>query len=231
MNELVHAPMAGLLKGQDNAIFNQVDDVIQRALTTGDPLIALEYAQRLQREGLLKGLGIAKLMYKLKQNWALFEVAGIGDSFESMVETQNGYAPATLEKYIRMWESIFENPELPEDIKNQLSGRPIGDLLLLTAASREGSLSERDWKEVTIAPDTNKVKEIIRRARGDVTSSKSALTIMIQMRPDGVLPRGTITVSSNGERSVIGALHLDLDEESAQKAIARIIQRTGLLEI
>jgi hypothetical protein len=231
MNDLVHAPMAGLLKGQDNAIFNQVDDVIQRALTTGDPLIALEFASKLQRDGLLKGLGIAKLMFKLKQNWQLFEVAGIGDSFESMVESQNGYAPATVEKYIRMWESIFENPELPDDIKNQLSGRPIGDLLLLTAASREGSLSSRDWDEVTVASDTSKVKEIIRRARGEVTSSKSALTIMIQMRPDGIQPRGTITVSSNGERCVLGALLLDLPEDSAQKAIARIIQRANIMEI
>lgn len=231
MNDLVHAPMAGLLKGQDNAIFNQVDDVIQRALTTGDPLIALEFASKLQRDGLLKGLGIAKLMFKLKQNWQLFEVAGIGDSFESMVESQNGYAPATVEKYIRMWESIFENPEMPDDIKNQLSGRPIGDLLLLTAASREGSLSSRDWDEVTVASDTSKVKEIIRRARGEVTSSKSALTIMIQMRPDGIQPRGTITVSSDGERCVLGALLLDLPEDSAQKAIARIIQRSNIMEI
>jgi hypothetical protein len=231
MNELVEVPMAGLLKGQDNAIFNEVDDIIQRSLTVGDPLIALEYVRRLQRDGLLKGLGIAKLMYKLKGSWQLFEVAGVGDTFDNMVETQNGYAPATVEKYIRMWESIFENPHLTDDIKNQLSGRPIGDLLLLTAASREGSLSPRDWEEVTVAGDTNKVKEIIKRARGDMTSSKSAITVRMIIRQDSTHPIGTLIVSSNGESEVIGSLNIALTSELGRKGINRIVTRAGVMEV
>lgn len=231
MNDmLVEAPMAGFLSSSDTTLFNKVDEVLERSITVGDPLIAFEFAQSLQRDGLLKGLAIAKLMYKVKQSWALFEVAGVGDTFENLVQSMNGYSPATVDKYIRMWESIFENPDLPEDIKNSLSGRPIRDLMLLTAASREGSLTDEDWGKVSVAGDTSEVRDIVRKARGEVTSSKNAVTIILQIRDNGTYPRGALTASKDGLRIMIGTLDVDNEDEIAKKAITRLVNAARILE-
>jgi len=225
----MYAPVAGLLSGANVDIFNEVDTILERSLAVGDPLIALEYAHGLQKESLVKGLAISKLMYKLKQNWSFFEVAGVGDTFENIVEA-NGYKPSTLEKYIRMWESIFENPVLSEDLKNKLSGRPIRDLLLLTAAAREGSLSDADWEHVTVAGDGYKVREIVRKARGQVTSSASALIPKVQWRNEGALPVGALYFYSKDELKVFGKLELNSEDEDVKKMVERTINRLGIKE-
>jgi hypothetical protein len=229
-DEIVEAPLGGLFTPENSGIFDEVDSIIERSLAVGDPLIALEYAQNLQKGNLVRGLAIAKLMYKMKQNWNLFEVAGVGDTFENLVQSMNGYAPATVEKYVRMWESIFANDSLSDELKNQLSGRPIRDLLLLTAAAREGSLSDEDWDKVKIAGDTSRVREIIRGARGEQTSSKNSLTLLVQVR-EGVVPRGTVSVSLNGNRRTVCSLDLDSTDEVIRNANARIIQRSGMIEV
>ena len=226
---MLEVPMAGLLKSADGQVFSEVDDIIARSLSIGDPMIALEYTRRLQREGLLKGLAVAKMMYKLQQHWALFEKAGVGDTFDNMVETYNGYAPATVAKYIRMWESIFENPHLDEELKNKLSGRPIKDLLLLSAAAQEGSLSGEDWDRVTIAPNTQGVREVVRRARGEVTSSGNAISFSVSSRQDGRYPPGTIVAYRNGESCVLASFVED-DSQLYKEAKAKLINRAGMME-
>jgi len=230
VNELTMAPLGGLLNDENSSIFRDVDDVFARSLAIGDPLIALDYIRDLQKSSLLKGLAIAKLLYRIKQSWNLYEVAGVGDSFENLVAANNGYAPATQEKYIRMWESIFENGGVDEDTKNKLSGRPIGDLLLMTAAIREGSLSDDDLERLTVAEDTNKVRDIIRKARGDVTSSRSALLPNLMIRPDGVLPVGTLYFYSDGELKTFGSLDVGSDDEDVNKMIARLVNRLSVRE-
>lgn len=230
-NDLMTAPLAGFLKDSDKGLFQEVDLIIGRSLATGDPLIAFEFARSMQRDGLLRGLAIAKLLYKMKQNWNLFEIAGVGDTFESIVQTQNGYAPETAEKYIRMWESVFENDDISDDLKHQLSGRPIGDLLLLTAAAREGSLSASEWDKVAIAPDSHTVRDIVRKARGGVTSSNTAVIPHIQMRVEGTFPKGTLFVYENGVPILFGSLDVDTTSEFAKKAIARILNSAHVKEI
>lgn len=229
MSDLMTMPVAGILRGSSQ-MFEDVDTVLGRAIAAGDPLIALEHITTLQKEGMMRGLAIAKMFYRIRQNWSLFERAGVGDSFESLVEAQNGYAPATVEKYVRMWEKIFENSDLSEDLKDKLSGRPIGDLLLLTAAASEGSLGEEEWKEIVIAPDTNRVREVVRNARGDVTSSKNAIFLSVIRRTDSSFPPGTLVAYCNGESEVIGQLKVGNLSELGARAQASIINRARIEE-
>lgn len=225
---MIDYPLA--LHMQDTQDFDLVDEVVTRSFAVGDPLIALEYARTLQRDSLLKGLAIAKLMYKIKQGWALFERAGIGDTFENVVDSMNGYKSSTIDKYIRMWESIFENDTISPDIKEKIAGRPVKDLLLLTAAAREGSFSQDQWERVATAADTNEVKEVIRAARGEQTSAKTAISIILTTKEDSSSPVGTLSAFSNGQREVIGVLHVNNSSELAQKAIARIINAARVIE-
>jgi hypothetical protein len=230
-NELMEAPIAGLLTELDIQLFEEVDTVLQRSLAIGDPLIALEYASGLQKESLLRGLAIAKMMYKLKESWELFTVAGVEDTFENVIEAHSPYKASTLDKYIRMWKNIFESRSLSAELKNQLSGRPIGDLLLLSAAARDGSLTEDDWMKVTIAEDTNKVREIVRKARGEVTSSSSALIPKLQVR-EGAVVRGTMYFyNRDGIRKDFGTLMIDDPDPDVQQMIARVINRLNVGEV
>lgn len=212
-------------------IFNTADDVLSRAFTIGDPLIALEYVAGLQKEELAKGLAIAKIMYKLKEGWDIFKTAGIDDSFEALTQSRNGYKPSTIDKYTRMWESIFENEFIDPEIKEKLAGRPIKDLLLLTAAAREMQLSKEDWRDVVVAEDTAKVRSIIHKVRGDQTSSKNAITFQLYRNDTTQYPRDTLIMSKGDKRMVVGKLYLSLNDEDAQKAIARIINAVNILEI
>jgi hypothetical protein len=222
---MMESPMVRIER-EDLSLFSTVDDIISRSITAGDPMIALEYIQKLQRDGLIRGLAIAKLMFRLKQSWDLFRVAGVGDEFENVIETTLGYKPATATKYVRMWESVFENPDLSEDLKKELAGRPIQDLLLLTAAAREGSLDTEDWER--IAKSSDSVRDIVREKRGDVTSSKSAVKGVIVMRT-GSMARGTIYIPGD-ERKVAGYLNLDTGDPDIDKLNERIINAAHLFE-
>lgn len=228
--DMTVAPMAGILEDKDSEVFDYIDTLIERSIAVGDPLIALEYVQRLQKETLVKGLAIAKVMFKMRQNWSFFEVAGVGDTFENLVEATNGYAPATVEKYVRMWESIFENDKLSPEIKNRLSGRPIRDLLLLTAAAREGSLSDADWDKVLVAGDSHDVRNIVRKARGEVTSSKNAVLPILQIHDNGAAPIGTVYGYDNGVKKEAGNLNVGSADLFVQKIIARLVNGAHMKE-
>ena len=224
--DLVEAPITGALKLAGNELFDKVDAVLARSISVGDPLIALEYGRELQSQGILRGLAVAKLIYKVNQNWQLYRSAGTDDDFENVVYSVNGYSPATIKKYLNVWESIFETDALSQELKDKLAGRPIGQLLLLSAAASEGSLTEDDWDKVTIASNKHEVRDIVRKARGEKTSSSSAISIRI-MSNDGKYPKGTLIAYQNGKSAVIGILSGD-GTELANQAMSRIINAVGI---
>lgn len=215
----------------DVTYFNTVDDIVGRSVAAGDPMIAFEYIQGLQREWFVKGLAVAKLLYRMKQSWALFRSAGIDDEFESVVETTIGYSPATVNKYINMWDSIFENPDLSEDLKRDLAGKPIEALLLLTAAAREGSLNDEDWNYVAQTTDIKDIRSIVRERRGDQTSSKNAKLPSLFRREQGGLAQGTLTITVNGERKVVGTLLVDSPDDDVVQYINKMINALHIFEV
>lgn len=229
MNDIVIAK----LSQEERQAFDDVDSIISRAVTIGDPLLAFEYGTKLRRRQEVEGLALAKLLYRLRESWNLFEVAGISDDLLTMAEMEMGVRPATTKKYIDMWESIFENAGVPDDVKAILAGRPIGDLLLLTAAVGEGTLVGDDLKSAALAGDKSELREFVTKARGLRTSAKSAIRIFLNRVDRSGMKAGTLFAKQGDTREVLDFRAYVNGEASdlAEKAINRIINAAGIQEL
>ena len=51
----------------------EVDNVLQRAIVSGDPLIITQHANQLRRKAIIKGVALAKLLYGLRDVTAAVE--------------------------------------------------------------------------------------------------------------------------------------------------------------
>jgi len=212
------------------AQLNEVDTIIARSVASGDPTIASEYGMQLKRSVAVKGLALAKLLHGLESNWELFQSAGLDDDFENFAEAHMGVTAQTAKKYSAMWKAIFASDFVPEEIKAQLQTKPIKELLLLTAAVEEGSLTNEELETVVVA-DESRIREMVQTARGKQTSSKTAIYISIIKRNTSKYARGTIVATQDGVQDIIGSLDLDKEEKSfGAKAVARILNSTHMLE-
>jgi hypothetical protein len=213
------------LKDEDRKVFDDVDNVIGRSITAGDPVIALEYGRDLLTRSQVQGLALAKMLYKLRESWALFEASGTGDTLEAMAVVHMGRSAQTVTKYIRLWENVFANETIPDNIRQQLMGRPIKDLLLITAMAREGA-DEDTLKRIVAAPDHNSVRDIVRGERGPRSSSEMAVVVNLEMRRNAANPIGTLTIG----REEFGHLDVENPHPRVKAAIARLVQSAGIRE-
>jgi hypothetical protein len=127
-----------------------------------------------------------------------------------------------------MWRNIFASDYVPDEIKAKLHSKPIKELLLITSAVEEGSLTHDELETVVVA-DESKIREMVKTARGNQTSSKTAVVLSLQVR-DGRFPRGTILASQNGRTESIGFLRLDTDIDFVNKGIERIRNSAHFME-
>lgn len=208
---------------------DEVDDVMHRAVVSGDPFIAANYGLELWQSVKLKGLALAKLLYLMNKNWELFQAAGIEEEFEDFVDANIGLTLQTVRKYTRMWGAIFENEYVSEDTKKLLYLNPIKKLLLLSTAVEEGSLAGEELKAVALMDDYD-ARKAVKEVRGDQTSSKSAIHILLQVLDGRRYPAGTLIAEQDSEHEVIGSLVLKPETPFGQKAIARIRNSNGLVE-
>lgn len=212
------------------AIFNTVDDIVNKAVTAGDPIPALNFGGELVRSGQVRGLALAKLLYEMKSKWELFQSAGFDDNFEDVAFAHVGRSPETVTKYVRMWESIFMNEGISPEIKRKLMNRDVGDLLLLTAISREGVTDEK-MEELATAPDRQELRNRIKGERGERTSSVNAIRIQLQRTEGRTYPVGALLARQGRDTVIIGTLNLDDEDELAEKAVARIVNAAKIEEI
>lgn len=217
------------LTDNELAIFRTVDNVVEQAVIAGDPTPAFEFANDLLRQGQVRGLALAKFLYLMKTKWNMFQAAGTEDNFEDVVFASTGRSPETATKYINMWYSIFENKDLSKEIKIQLMGRPIGDLLLMTATVREG-VDDRTLQELVAAPDKIAIQDIVKRERGERTSSKTAVRIFLQRRAGSQIPEGSLYLRRGADTHIFGGLDITDEDADVQKAIARIINSSNISE-
>jgi hypothetical protein len=224
LNELENAyDQSLLITPAEFELFSDVDTVVASSLIQADPRPALEFGRRLRRDGQLKGLALAKLLSCLDKNWAMFQTTGMEERIEDIVFVEMGISPQTTRKYIRLWEDLFENPMIAQDIKNKLFGKSIKSLLLLTAAARDGD--DIDWSRIANAENGAEIRELVRDARGPTTSSEASVLLM--MDREGILyaKRG-----SDGDRLMVGRLLIgEMDNQIIEKAINRIVERGGVI--
>jgi hypothetical protein len=213
-----------MFTSKDFEFLQEVDTVIERSVLQADPTYAFNFGRLLWKDGHLKGLALAKFLSKMSQHWDQFQLGEVQDRFEDAVSSEIGISPQTVRKYTGMWENLFENDEIPEDVRKQLFGKPIRSLLLLNAAARDGD--DLDWEGIAGASTGNEIRNLVREARGERTSSSSAIRIILY-------PSGTLVMRKGSDLSdtIIGELDVDQMRKSpdVNKAITRIIDRAGIL--
>ncbi len=212
------------LNAKDIDFLNQVDTVIERSIAQSDPTYAFNFGRSLWKDGHLKGLALSKFLAKLSQQWVMFQNGSVNERFEDAVNAEIGISPQTVRKYSSMWENVFENDNIPDSVKSQLYGKPIKSLLLLNAAARDDD--GLDWYEVGNASTGNEIRDLVRAARGEQTSSKNAIRIVLTRD-------GTLKVYRGGgsqEYVIIGNLDLSLlGDPDVKKAVSRLVDRGGVI--
>jgi len=206
-------------------VFSSVDDVVRDALASKDPTIATYYGRHLRSNVAVQGTALAKLLWGLNENWAEFQAHGIDDDFYSFVESQEVASPATARKYVRLWDAVFANPTIPDEVKKRLLTMPTKTLLLLPALAEDG---EANWEAIAGATDHQEVRNIVREARGEATSSASALLIRFDLRS------GQLSAKRGDEMFVpFGLLNVQAMEtnDTIRSAINRIIENSHIMEI
>ena len=174
-------------------LLEQVDVVVQDAVNRGDHRVAMDAGRSLNAAGHLSGLGLAKLLYELDRRWKHFPVDE-SYTFEDACYLEIGISRVTVYKYVRLWRFVILHPELTPPERDLLMTKPIGALDLLTAAAREDQITRDDWLEILSAPDKATIREIVRRIRGHVGPSKSAVTLMYHRDGRVTARRGDILV-------------------------------------
>lgn len=208
----------------------EVDTILDQAITAGDPLIASEYGNRLSKKIKLTGIKLAKLLYGMRSNWALFRAASIEEEFLDFVDAHMEVSAKVADKYANMYEAVFVKAPISAELRDQLSQKQMKELLLLTAAVREGSIGEEELENVVVL-DYEGIRGIVREARGDATSSRSAVTARLVQRESAQYPKGTIVVYGDGEIEPIGMLKLEPETEAGKKYLERMKNTLGWEDI
>jgi len=209
----------------DKIVFKEVDNIVAEAVEQGDPEIIMRFGRSLRKDARVRGVALAKLIWSVKDNWKKFQDAGIEDDLFSVLEGEMGVPPSTASAYIRIWEAVFANPEIPDATKELLLAKPIGTLKLLPALTTEGD--EVDWDEIVQAHSKEDVRQIVKRIRGEATSSKTALFIKLDIRTGQLsAKRGDMPFVNFG----IINLELAKENDTVKSAIDRIIRDSRVME-
>lgn len=220
------ADIAVVLTDGDRRVFQQVDETIEQSILRGDLQPAMSLGRAFRRSIQANGLALAKLLYRVEESWELFKASGVDDEIKNVFYSEIGVAPSTVYKYINMWRSVFANPDIPDETKRALEGKPMKGLLLLTAAARNGELGSDDWQRVSGAATSSEIRHIVRDIRGDHTSSNSAITIEMNSS------NGMLRARQGEYVTIIGVLNIGLisEDKIADAAISRVINNCNIME-
>jgi len=212
------------LSVSDKMLFEEVDSIIASAIEQEDPSIAMRFGNAIRKDVRVRGVALAKLLWGVVDNWSKFEAYGVEDNVWDVIESEMGVPVSTSKVYTRTWESIFANPDIPDDAKERLLTKPIRTLKLLPSLAGEPDV---DWNEVASAYGHNEVRNIIKRIRGEATSSKTALFIKLDVRT------GQLSAKQGEEPyKGFGVINLKLAEsdEVIAHAIERLVTSARIIE-
>lgn len=212
------------LSDGDLLIFNTVDEITAKAIEAGDPSIATRLGRSLHRGVRVSGIALCKLLWILRDNWAKFQADGVEDNFYNVAESEIGLAVSTVSKYCDMFESVFMNPEIPDDVKKRLLSKPVKTLLLLPALAKDAEAVE--WEDVAKTTNHQEMRELIKWYRGEHTSSETAIHIRLDLQSGQLSAR-----KGTGNYVVFGILNLDKRSDPAvDGAIDRIVRESRISE-
>ncbi len=197
----------------DLSTIDQVSDIVNRAIGQNDPSVAFAYARTWNKTFILRGVALAKLFYELKQRW-VWDV-----DFYQAVRSEVGIQTDTVNKYLTMYEALFTDPKMSDEMRRKLIGKGIEQLLMLPAVWRESS--NEDKEALANTATRSELREKVRELRGVATSSETAIIVRYHIL-DG---RIDCKQGTTGDWKVIGFLKNTDDDPVVKRAIERLTEK------
>jgi hypothetical protein len=197
-------------------IVGTVDRAIEVSLLSGSPDPAMAQGRNIIRQGQLRGVALARLLYELDEVWDQFQT---DDRIEDAVERDLGVPVDTFYKYSRMYRFVlteYDTNGLAIRERDELAGKPVEGLIKLTAAARSKQLKPKDWKALSLAHDVRAMIAVRDSVRGTHTSGHTGLSLWASPNGQTYCKRG-----KNGEIKQYGYLDRGNEDEDVKEAIAR----------
>jgi len=192
---------------------DEVDRAVEKSLLEGSPDSAIDFGYSLVRTGQMRGVQLARLLHSLDEVWTTFDT---DDTLADSVLKGMGISERKLREYVDLYRYVLRDHPA-------LSGKPIGGLLSIVVAAREGEFSDEDWKDLEKAHDKSAMLDIRTRARGLRTKGHARLSGQIDR--DGHI----WAYASGGEPEHAGVLNVGAkDGTPAARLVQRIIEAAGL---
>jgi hypothetical protein len=208
---------------KDFAIVAQVDDAIKQAVKEHDPAPLIAYGNKIRSVVQLGAVAVCKIANALKEHWKEFE--GVQDeTWDEYTHAELGLDATTARNYARVWRHIFGNPDLREEVKTDLAGWHISSLVDISAAAERGEL-EGKWDEILACSNRSEVREKLREIRGEEIASSNGMKLFLFK--DGSLKLKV----GQGRYLGFGFLNLEDKNENVVKAVSRIKDAAGILEV
>jgi len=201
-------------------MIDKVDQVVNTAIENKDDSSIVGLSKILQRTGHACALAQAKLLYLWHKAAASFDVEK--DDWADYVSSELGLSLQTIRKYVSVWQWVFDNEDVPISIRPRLMNIPMQTLLLVAPAAAESQLTNEHWMEIANAPDRGTVHDLVRKVRGQVSSSKNAMVIMLKRD-------GTLTARKLDDYIPFGFLNPEVTDPVAVQAVERIIRTAGIV--
>lgn len=197
---------------------DEVDRAIEKSLLMGSPEQAIHLGWGIIGQGHIRGLQLCKLLYELTEVWDSFNT---DDDIKDAVFKGMGVPPETYRKYDGLWRNIFANPDVREDYKTRLRNKPLGGLMEVSVAVRDGEFDDDQMQRLIMAHDKRAMLAIRDEARGIERSD----------RPTVFWERsGQLTVFHNEEADSCGFLPHDGSELTRWAVDAIINSRVKIIE-
>lgn len=200
--------------------FRRIDELVDDAVERGtvEPVVNYIYNLRIVSE--LIGKGLARFLYRVKQNWDKF-IESDSDDFKDYMAAVVGLHPHTVERYVRIAKLL---EEAPQEYVPKLETMNTDELFPVANANDQGwYLDDDDWKDYLNATTPGERREIIREVKGK-PPKKTGLSLWLDRR-------GSLWVfQSEYDRQFIGSLEIDSEKDVVKKAINRIIKESGIRE-
>lgn len=229
MSSMIVSPLDQpiLLDDANKQMLIRVDEIVDAAIQRGDHRVIMESLSGLRAVGQVSGLAKAKMLYETQRRWKHFPVDA-EYTFEDACMMEAGISSETIRKYVPIWKFVILNPALTEPQRDVLMTKPIGALDLLVAAAREGQITDEDWQEILHAPDKHTIREIVRRIRGEVGPSETAVVLMYHRdgrvtasRSNVIVPVGMMMTETHG----LSEEQLEIQEIARE----RIVRASGMV--
>jgi hypothetical protein len=200
-------------------ILDRVDMVVEQSMTSGNPNVAFRYGQQLRMARHLSGIGLAKLLYMMRERWEHF---ASDDDFQTVAETEMGVPQDTYKKYTEVWENVIENAYVASDEALQLIllGKPIEGLIRLRAGARDGDFNKKHWEQLARATTVGDMIDVVRDARGLQTSASKTWRWLVA--------KGGKVMGRQGEGNYEEVAFIKRDGTDAQLAFEHMLEKCGV---